>query len=131
LYHPDKVIVTINGDVITNITKDGITISKVSDNITPNVGLNGHVAIAINVDHSAECTFSVQHGSASYSRLRRLAEANADFDMLIEDANEFGRVHMPEQWCMFKQTPSFGRNNEISGTSFTIYIPYWNYREDE
>lgn len=122
-YDVKKVSVSIDGRVQTGLAEGGITITQNADNVTPKVGLNGEVAIAINSDKTGVATITYMHTSSSLPYIERLADKNKPFPMVIRDSNDDGGFIVNSNDCYIQKKPDLARGKEVGEVSVNILIP--------
>lgn len=122
-YDPKKVTVSIDGRIQTGFSDTGITVSQNSDNVTPKVGLNGDVAVAINSDKTGVVTLNYMHTSSSLPYIERLADKNKSFPLVIRDSNDDGGFIVNSNNCYVQKKPDVARGKEVGEVAVNIFVP--------
>ena len=128
IYDPLLVTVLVDGREITGFSPDGvITAERNEDDIFPNTGAKGDVAIAINAGNSGHVKIPLQHTSASIPFLRNLAAQRRFVPLTIADANGPDYVHITTEHAMIQKTPDAQRTKEIGSFEVNFFVPHLHF----
>lgn len=106
-YDPKEIIVTVNGQILSGFAEDVVTVARLEDAVTDDVGADGEVIRILSNDRRGTITISLLPTSASNLVLSVLA--NADeltggnvFPVLVSD-NRGNDLHVGAQAWIVKQ----------------------------
>ena len=124
-YDPKEIIVSVNGQIITGFSEDVVTVSRVEDAVTDEVGADGEVIRILSNDRRG--TISISLLAVSASNLVLSIIANADelgggnvIPILIKD-NRGLDIHVgAEAWIVKQPDAVYNKSSEPRVWEFRV-----------
>ena len=123
IYSPKDVTVIVNGEYITGFAEGTfVTIEKDEDSISPSVGAQGDVAVAISCNNLHSATFILQQTSPSVATLDRLHKAGNMFTVSVTCKSKDGSIDesFDCESALVKKPATRNYSNEIESREYSI-----------